>query len=113
MLLPFTLMHATWLYSDPVHIILLIHKTLTVIFSTVIFLLRFCNQLSANELWTVYADIFIYFDAFMEVCIAKLNNYFERKWMETALALFGSPSHYLPGRMTEEFSVTSRHALQL
>ena len=42
-----------------------------------------------NELWTLYADFFVYFDACNDVFIVKLNNEFKRKWMETALTLFG------------------------
>ena len=47
-LLPFTLMHATCLYF---YIILHIHKTIsTEIFSTVIFPLQYCDQVSVNEM---------------------------------------------------------------
>jgi hypothetical protein len=56
-------------------------------------------------------NFFVYFDAFNDVCIAKLNNEFERKWMERTLALFGLLAHYLPGRKTEDLSATSRHPL--
>jgi hypothetical protein len=98
-LLQFTLVHATWLYSDPFRIILRIHKKIsTVIFGTVVFLLQYFNQVSVNEIWTLYVVFFfVYFDTFNDVSIAKLNNEFERKWMETAVALFGSLSQYLSG----------------
>lgn len=102
-------MRAAWLYSDPFDIILRIHKKIsTVIFNTIVFQLQYCNQVSVNEIWTLYVDFFFYFDAFNDVCIAKLNEF---KWMETAPALFGSLSQYLPGRKNEDLSVTSRHPL--
>ena len=84
-------------------------KISTVIFSTAIFLLQYCNQVSVNEIWTLHIDFFfVYFDAFNDVCIAKLNNESERMWMETAQTLFESLSLYLPGRKTEDLSLTSR-----